>query len=303
MILAMKLLSFKYDGKTLFGPKVKKEEAVWDVQKIAEAVGEEGFPASIAEGVASGMDFIEQIRNLCEQAREHEEMDSLKYSFDAIEWLSPIPRTPKNVLCVGKNYADHASEMGGEGTPEKLMIFTKSPTAIAADEQTVSVHSSLTSQYDYEGELAVVIGKGGRNIPKQLAYDTIFGYTIANDLTARDLQAERKQFFLGKTLDGSCPLGPYIVTKDEIPNPHNLSIVTKVNDDVRQNGNTGSMSVPIDEIIEELSKYVALEPGDVILTGTPAGVGKGMTPPAYLKAGDTVKVSVEGIGTLVNYFK
>ncbi|VDG97238.1 4-hydroxyphenylacetate degradation bifunctional isomerase/decarboxylase [Lysinibacillus sphaericus] len=299
----MKLLSFKYDGKTLFGPKVKKEEAVWDVQKIAEAVGEQNFPASIVEGVASGMDFVEKIRNLCEKAHSHEDMDNFKYSFEAIEWLSPIPRTPKNVLGVGKNYADHASEMGDEGVPAKMMIFTKAPTAIAGDEQTLPIHEALTSQLDYEGELAVVIGKGGRNIPKQLAYDTIFGYTIANDLTARDLQAERKQFFLGKTLDGSCPLGPYIVTKDEIPNPHNLSIVTKVNDDVRQNGNTKSMIIPIDEIIEELSKFVTLEPGDVILTGTPAGVGKAMNPPTYLKAGDTVKVSVEGIGTLVNYFE
>ncbi len=299
---AMKLLSFKYDGKTLFGPKVKKEEAVWDVQRIAEELGADGFPSSLAEGVADGVDFIERIRSLCEQARTHEDAESFKYPFSAIEWLSPIPRTPKNVLCVGKNYADHANEMGG-GAPEKMMIFTKAPTAIAADEQTLSVHADVTEQLDYEGELAVVIGKGGRNIPKQLAYDYVFGYTIANDLTARDLQAERKQFFLGKTLDGSCPMGPYIVTKDEIPNPHNLSIVTKVNDEVRQNGNTKSMSIPIDGIIEELSRFVTLEPGDVILTGTPAGVGKGMNPPAYLKAGDTVKVSIEGIGTLVNDFE
>ena len=298
----MKLLSFKYDSKVLFGPKVKKEEAVWDVQKIAAALGEKDFPISLAAGVSSGMDFVERIRHLCEQARAHDEMDSFKYPFDAIEWLSPIPRTPKNVLCVGKNYADHASEMGGEGTPEKLMIFTKSPTAIAGDEQTLPVHASLTNQLDYEGELAIIIGKGGRNIPKQLAYDTVFGYTIGNDLTARDVQAERHQFFLGKTMDGSCPLGPYVVTKDEIPDPHNLSIVTKVNDDVRQNGNTKSMVIQIDEIIAELSKYVTLEPGDVILTGTPSGVGKAMNPPSYLKAGDTVKVSIEGIGTLVNYF-
>lgn len=251
----MKLLSFNYDNKVLFGPKVKKEEAVWDVQKIAKALGEQDFPTSLVEGVASGIDFVEQIRHLCEQAREHEDADSFKYSFEAVEWLSPIPRTPKNVFCVGKNYADHASEMGGDGVPEKLMVFTKSPTAIAADEQKLSVHANLTDQFDYEGELAVIIGKGGRNIPKQLAYDAIFGYTIGNDLTARDVQTERQQFFLGKTMDGSCPLGPYVVTKDEIPDPHNLSIVTKVNDEVRQNGNTNAMVIHIDEIIEELSKY------------------------------------------------
>ncbi len=192
--------------------------------------------------------------------------------------------------------------MGADAPPEKLMIFTKSPTAIAADEQDLSVHADVTENLDYEGELAVVISKGGRNIPKQLAYDYVFGYTIANDVTARDVQTAHGQFFLGKSLDGSCPMGPYIVTKDEMPNPQNLSVVTKVNDDVRQNGNTESMIFKIDELIAEISRFVTLEPGDVILTGTPAGVGKGMKPPSFLKKGDTVKVSIEGIGTLVKRF-
>jgi 2-keto-4-pentenoate hydratase/2-oxohepta-3-ene-1,7-dioic acid hydratase in catechol pathway len=298
----MKLLSFRYDGRTLFGPKVKKEDAVWDILAIAEAFGVTDFPQTITEGIASGLDFVEKVRKLAEQARADENPDQFKYAFTAIEWLSPIPRTPKNILCVGKNYADHAAEMGADAPPEKLMIFTKSPTAIAADEQDVSVHADVTDSLDYEGELAVVISKGGRNIPKQLAYDYIFGYTIANDVTARDVQAAHGQFFLGKSLDGSCPMGPYIVTKNEIPNPHNLSIVTKVNDEVRQNGNTASMIFKIDALIAEISRYVTLEPGDVILTGTPAGVGKGMTPPTFLKKGDTVKVSIESIGTLVNKF-
>ena len=298
----MKLLSFRYEGRTLFGPKVKKEDAVWDMLAIAEAFEDIDFPQTITEGIASGLDFVEKIRKLAEQARADENADRFKYAFTAIEWLSPIPRTPKNILCVGKNYADHAAEMGADAPPEKLMIFTKSPTAIAADEQDISVHADVTDSLDYEGELAVVISKGGRNIPKQLAYDYIFGYTIANDVTARDVQAAHGQFFLGKSLDGSCPMGPYIVTKNEIPNPHNLSVVTKVNDEVRQNGNTASMIFKIDELIAEISRYVTLEPGDVILTGTPAGVGKGMTPPTFLKQGDTVKVSIESIGTLVNKF-
>ncbi|MBE1555051.1 fumarylacetoacetate hydrolase family protein [Sporosarcina limicola] len=298
----MKLLSFRCKGKTLFGPKVKREEAVWDVLAIAEASGVTDFPQTITEGIAFGMDFVEKIRRLVEQAGKDENLDRFKYAFTAIEWLAPIPRTPKNVLCVGKNYADHAAEMGAEAPPEKMMIFTKSPTAIAADEQDLPIHEDVTNSLDYEGELAVVISKKGRNIPKQLAYDYIFGYTIANDITARDVQVAHKQFFLGKSLDGSCPMGPYIVTKNEIPDAHNLSIVTKVNDDVRQNGNTASMIFKIDELIAEISRYVTLEPGDVILTGTPAGVGKGMTPPMYLKKGDRVKVSIEGIGTLVNTF-
>ena len=242
------------------------------------------------------------MRKLVEQAEKDENPDRFKLQFTNIEWLAPIPRTPKNVICVGKNYADHAAEMGADAPPEKLMIFTKSPTAIAADEQDISVHADVTENLDYEGELAVVISKEGRNIPKQLAYDYVFGYTIANDVTARDVQTAHGQFFLGKSFDGSCPMGPYIVTKDEMPDPHNLSVVTKVNDDVRQNGNTETMIFKIDELIAEISRFVTLEPGDVILTGTPAGVGKGMNPPSFLKKGDTVKVSIEGIGTLSNRF-
>jgi 2-keto-4-pentenoate hydratase/2-oxohepta-3-ene-1,7-dioic acid hydratase in catechol pathway len=235
-----------------------------------------------------------------EAASQSENPEDFKHSFSEIEWLAPISRTPKNIIAIGKNYMDHAKEMGAEA-PEDLVVFTKAPTCIVADEATVPVHSDLTDSYDYEGELAVVIGKAGKSIPKQLAYDYVFGYTIANDLTARDIQSKHQQYFLGKSLEGSCPMGPYLVTKDEIPEAQDLSIVTKVNDEVRQNGNTENMIRRVDEIIAEVSKYIALEPGDVILTGTPAGVGKGFNPPKFLKAGDTVKVSIESIGTLVTH--
>lgn len=296
----MKLLSFKYEGRTLFGPKVKREEAVWDIVSVADYYGEEKFPRTIIDGMASGFEFVEKIRKLMTRA-EQDDLTNFKYSFTSIEWLAPIPRTPKNILCVGKNYTEHAAEMGGQA-PEKLMIFTKSPTTIAADETDLSIHQDVTNELDYEGELAIVISKEGRNIPKQLAYDHVFGYTIANDVTARNIQKERGQFFLGKSLDETCPMGPYVVTKDEIPNPNQLSIVTKVNDEVRQSSNTSYMIYNVEEIIAEVSRFVTLEPGDVILTGTPAGVGKGMTPPGYIQEGDVVKVSVEGIGTLVNRF-
>lgn len=297
----MKVLSFKYEGKTLFGPKVKREEAVWDIQAIAKHYEETRFPQTIIEGIASGLDFVEKIRQLVDRA-EQDALNDLKYSFTAIEWLSPIPRTPKNMICVGKNYVDHVTEMGDDTPPEKLMIFTKAPTAIAADEEDLPIHDDVTKNLDYEGELAIVISKEGRNIPTQLAYDHIFGYTIANDITARDIQTAHKQFFLGKSLDGSCPMGPYVVTKDEIPNPNQLSIVTKVNDEVRQSSQTDKMIYRVEDIVAEVSRFVTLEPGDVILTGTPAGVGKGMDPPTYLKEGDTVKISIEGIGTLSNRF-
>ncbi|WP_172369906.1 fumarylacetoacetate hydrolase family protein [Sporosarcina jiandibaonis] len=298
----MKLLSFQLEGQTLYGPKVKREEAVWDALALAIHYGDTSLPKTIIEGVSSGLDFVESIRKLVNRAEKDEYASEYKYSFSSIEWLAPIPRTPKNVICVGKNYFDHATEMGDEAAPEKLMIFTKSPTTIAADEQQLPIHAEVTENLDYEGELAVVICKRGHNIPKQLAYDYIFGYTIANDITARDIQTAHGQFFLGKSLNGTCPMGPYLVTKDELPNPNNLSIVTKVNDEIRQNSNTEAMMFKVDEIIAEISRFVTLEPGDIILTGTPAGVGKGMKPPVFLRKGDTVNISIEGIGTLSNQF-
>ncbi|WP_088005677.1 fumarylacetoacetate hydrolase family protein [Indiicoccus explosivorum] len=300
----MKLLSFRYQGEIRFGPKVKKEEAVWDVVKIQKELSPlKSFPEQLLDAISLGMEFVEQIRKLTEAAKQSDNPGQFKHSFSEIEWLAPIPRPPKNIICIGKNYEDHAKEMGADSAPDAVVVFTKSPTALAADDETVPVHRDLTDSYDYEGELAVVIGKAGRAIPKQLAYDYVFGYTIANDLTARDLQAKHQQFFLGKSLPGSCPMGPYLVTKDEIAPTQQLSIVTKVNDEVRQNGSTGNMIRAVDELISEVSKYVALEPGDILLTGTPAGVGKGFNPPKFLKAGDTVKVSVEGIGTLVTHFE
>ncbi|MEK4228474.1 fumarylacetoacetate hydrolase family protein [Solibacillus sp. FSL H8-0538] len=299
----MKMLSFKLNEQVKFGPKVKREEAVWDVVEIQQQLQVlPSFPSTIIDGISLGFDFVEQIRKLVDAAQKAENGDRFKCAFTEIEWLSPIPRTPKNILCVGKNYDEHAKEMGAEKAPEDIMVFTKSPTAIAADEATLPIHAEKTSTLDYEGELAVVIGKRGKDIPKGMAFDYVFGYTIGNDITARELQEKHKQYFLGKSLEGTCPLGPYLVTKDEIPDPHALSVVTKVNGEVRQNGSTKDMMFSVGDIVSILSQHVTLEPGDVILTGTPAGVGKGMNPPVYLKAGDEVKISIEGIGTLANRF-
>lgn len=300
----MKILSFRNNDEIRFGPKVKREEAVWDVLAIQKELNVlPSFSTTIVEGMTYGFEFVEQMRKLVEAAEKSDNAAQFKLSFTTIEWLAPIPRTTKNIICVGKNYDEHAIEMGLGNAPKDLFVFTKAPTAIAADEQVLSVHANVTDSLDYEGELAVVIGKKGKDIPAALAFDYVFGYTIANDISARDLQDKHKQFFLAKSLDGACPMGPYLVTKDEIPNPQNLTVVTKVNDEVRQNGTTKDMVHPVEEIIVEISKLVTLEPGDVILTGSTSGVGHGLTPPQYLKAGDSVKVSIEGIGTLANTFE
>ena len=220
--------------------------------------------------------------------------------------MSPIPVPRKNVFCVGRNYAEHIAE--GEraqnvkiGVTEHPVYFTKPSTAVVPPDGDVLIFPSLSEAVDYEVELAVVIGKPGRNIAKEDAYEHIFGYTILNDITARDIQRRHGgQYFKGKALDGSCPIGPWIMTADEIPDPHNLSIGLTVNGETRQDGHTSDMIFDIPTLIASLSEGLTLEPGDIIATGTPSGVGYAMTPPAFLKAGDTVVCEISGIGALRN---
>ena len=217
---------------------------------------------------------------------------------ESLQYASPI-KPNKNIFCIGKNYAAHAREFDGT-PPENMIVFTKAPTTVIGHGQPIPLHEGVTNELDYEGELAVVIGKKGKAISRDEAEDYIFGYTILNDITARDLQARHQQFFLGKSLDGTCPIGPWIVTKDEAGDARDLEIETKVNGEVRQHARTSLFLFPIDEIIATLSKGMTLEPGDIIATGTPAGVGKGFKPPRYLKDGDVIEICVESIGTLVN---
>ncbi|WP_226658610.1 fumarylacetoacetate hydrolase family protein [Pseudalkalibacillus hwajinpoensis] len=222
-------------------------------------------------------------------------------SVDGIQILAPITRPAKNIFCVGKNYRDHAIEMGSEkDIPLHPMIFTKAPTTVSAPNRVLTFDNELSETLDYEGELAVVIGKKGKGIKMDDAMDYVFGYTIINDLTARDLQKKHGQFFIGKSLDDSCPMGPVVLHTSAVPDPHALTIVTKVNGEVRQNGNTSNFIFTIPELIHVLSKGMTLEPGDIIATGTPAGVGKGFNPPNYLMDGDVIEINIEGIGTLRN---
>lgn len=211
--------------------------------------------------------------------------------------LAPIPRPRKNVFCVGRNYEEHAKERGADA-PEVPVFFTKAPTTVVGPDARVP-YPSCTSQFDYEGELAVIIGRRGRNIPKEAAYDYVFGYTIANDLTARDLQKRHMQWFRGKSLDATCPMGPWIVTRDELPSIADLHLETRVNGEVRQSSSTALMIFDVPTLIAVLSDGMTLEPGDIILTGTPAGVGAALG--KLLAPGDRVDVSIEGIGSLTTY--
>jgi len=209
------------------------------------------------------------------------------------------PLHPGQILCIGKNYADHAAEMKSS-VPEFPLIFAKLPGCIIGTNEPIRWRRAITSQVDWEGELVVVIGKTAKHITEDQAYDHIFGYTIANDVTARDLQNRDGQWARAKGMDYFCPLGPAIVTRDEIADPHNLTISTYVNDEQVQNSSTGLQMRRIPELVAYLSQTFTLRPGDLILTGTPSGVGAGMKPPRFLEHGMRVRVEIDGLGVLEN---
>lgn len=290
----MKFVSAVRKGDHFIG--VVKDDAVINVSALAASTGKK-IAQTLLEGIQQGEEFTSAVHDLVNQG----EAADFTYPLEEIQLLAPIPRPSKNVFCIGKNYRDHAIEMGSEADiPEDIMVFSKVPTSVIGHGERIPSHSKVTDQLDYEGELAVVIGKTGTGISKTEAMDYVFGYTIINDITARDLQQKHKQFLLGKSLNGTCPMGPWIVHHSEISNPENLMIETKVNGEVRQKGNTSDFIFDIRTMIVELSKGMTLEAGDIIATGTPAGVGKGMKPPVFLKAGDTIEITIEGIGTLRN---
>jgi len=222
--------------------------------------------------------------------------------------LAPIPRPPKNVFCVGKNYHEHAKEFAGSGfdggakdvVPPFPVVFSKPHTAIIATGEPILGHLDPTGGLDYEGELGVVIGKAGRGITKAEALSHVFGYTIINDVTARHLQKRHSQWILGKGLDSFCPMGPAILTADEVPDPGALTLTTWVNGEQRQHAPISDLIFDIPTLIEAISAAITLEPGDVIATGTPAGVGIGFSPPRFLASGDVVRIEVPGIGVLEN---
>jgi 2-keto-4-pentenoate hydratase/2-oxohepta-3-ene-1,7-dioic acid hydratase in catechol pathway len=211
-----------------------------------------------------------------------------------------VPLRPGKIICIGRNYAEHAKETGSD-VPKAPIIFAKFPSALIAHNEIITWSEAVTTQVDWEGELAVVIGKKAKNVSEADAFKYVFGYTIANDVSARDLQLRLDaQWTRGKSLDTFCPLGPWLVTADEISDPHHLSVKTTVSGELRQDGNTKDFIFNIPTLISYCSRMFTLEPGDLILTGTPPGVGEGMKPPVYLKEGDVVQIEIEGIGTLTN---
>ena len=290
----MRLATYRADGAPRLG--VVRGEQIIDVAALPGFAGTTDMLSLIDQGA----DGLARLRDALAHASDTQlrQAGALHALADA-RLLAPIPRPRKNIFCLGQNFADHAAEHGA--APSDVPIFfSKAPTTVSGPNDPIVIDPAISDHIDWEVELAIIMGRAGKNISAAQALDHIFGYTVLNDVTARDLQRKHKQWFKGKSLDGSCPMGPWIVTADEIPDPHALSLRLRVNGVVKQEANTRLLIHNLRAIIEGLSAGLTLEPGDIIATGTPAGVGDARNPPEYLQPGDLVEAEVDGIGTLRN---
>ncbi|HEX5957752.1 MAG TPA: fumarylacetoacetate hydrolase family protein [Hyphomicrobiaceae bacterium] len=282
----MKLMAFEKGTATALG--LVEGETVLDLGASGDAV-----PTDLLRLIAAGPSALEAIKSSAARAPA-----SARLALSAIKPALPIARPPK-FICVGLNYALHAKE-GGHPMPTYPSFFLRVPTSLTAPGAPV-IKPKCSIQLDYECELAIVIGKGGRHIPEKTALEHVFGYTLFNDVSVRDYQRKTTQWTAGKNFDSTGPVGPWVVTPDELPpGASGLRIQTRVNGEIMQDSNTADMIFDTVKLIAILSEFMTLEPGDMIATGTPSGVAHARKPPAWMKAGDTVEVELEGIGVLRN---
>ena len=279
----MKLVTFTQSGSTRIG--ILDNDAVVDLSVAAP-----DLPTDM-------LAFLEAGGPALQTAKQAAGNTAARLALADVKLEAPIRRPPK-ILAVGLNYKDHIAETGRD-TPEFPMIFNKQSTAVTGPTDVIHL-PRVSDKLDYEGELGVVIGRRCRHVPKNRAAEVIVGYTIVNDVSVRDWQRRVPTFTMGKSFDTHCPLGPCIVTADEIGDPHGLELQTWVNGETRQHSNTRELLFDCFDLVEHLSTAFTLEPGDIISTGTPGGVGAAMKPPQFLKAGDVVKISIAKIGTLEN---
>jgi 2-keto-4-pentenoate hydratase/2-oxohepta-3-ene-1,7-dioic acid hydratase in catechol pathway len=294
----MRFVTFRKNGRVSPGVLCGDDQVV-DLGS-AEAARLNIPSQSLTAVIAAGPSAQAAVRALLDAAPH-----AALLALEDLELLAPIPRPAKNIFCVGRNYVDHVKEGAiaratSAVLPKVPQFFTKPPTAVIGPGASIRVDPELTAELDYEIELGVIIGAGGRDIRSSAAFDHVFGYTIINDVTARDLQRSHEQWFKGKALDTTCPLGPWIVTKDEIAAPEELELTLTVNGEIRQHARCSQMIFDIPTIIASLSAGLSLEAGDIIATGTPAGVGFSFKPPRFLNDGDTVVTRIKGIGQLAN---
>ena len=300
----MKLLTYKtQDADPRLG--FIHNNQVIDMQDFGE-ISNFPLPNDMLELIDMGFEIIPEITEMIAETPENF-FEEIAYEMDEVTILAPIEKPRKNIIGIGLNYTEHVAESARTldttgKLPSKPIIFSKPPTTVTATNTEIIKNTKLTSQLDWECELAVIISKKGKYVPKSEALDYVFGYTVINDISARDCRREG-QWIVSKGQDTFAPMGPVIVTKDEIENPHNLNLSLKVNGVEKQNSNTQFMLFNINDLIEDLSTVFTLEPGDIIATGTPAGVGAGREPQEWLHDGDVVEATVEGIGTIVNTIK
>ncbi len=264
------------------------------------------LPSTMLELIDMGIEIVEELNDMVAET-EPAFFDEISFTLEEVTFLAPIPKPRKNIIGIGLNYTEHVAESARTldttgKLPQKPIIFSKPPTTVTATNTEIIKNTKLTEQLDWEVELAVVIGKKGKYVPKAEAMDYVFGYTVINDISARDCRREG-QWIVSKGQDTFAPMGPILVTKDEISNPHNLNLSLKVNGIEKQNSNTKFLLFNINDLIEDLSTVFTLEPGDIIATGTPSGVGAGRNPQEWLYDGDVIECTVEGIGTIVNTVK
>ncbi|HUH25044.1 MAG TPA: fumarylacetoacetate hydrolase family protein [Flavobacterium sp.] len=300
----MKLLTYLTSDNEQRAAFVHNHKAV-DLEDFGELTNFP-LPNTLLELIDMGIEVIEEINSLIEDTSETD-LNEISYNLDEIQILAPIPKPRKNIIGIGLNYSEHVAESARTldttgKLPQKPIIFSKPPTTVTGPNTNVLLNTHLTKQLDWEVELAVVMGKKGKYVSKENALDYVFGYTIINDISARDCRREG-QWIVSKGQDTFAPMGPFLVTKDEIENPHNLNISLKLNGIEKQNSNTQFMLFNVNDLIEDLSIVFTLEAGDIIATGTPAGVGAGRNPQEWMKDGDVMECFIEGIGTLTNTIK
>jgi 2-keto-4-pentenoate hydratase/2-oxohepta-3-ene-1,7-dioic acid hydratase in catechol pathway len=296
----MKYLSFRHDGRSLAGGWLPA--GVMDLAQAARLAGESADLSSVLAIVRGGEGAQAAVSRLLSRAGD---FPQALLSHEQVQLMAPIAQPVRNPFCVGRNYLDHAKEgftsRGMEvKLPEVPQFFSKATHAVCGPNDDVRLDPRVTRRFDYEVELAVVLGRGGRDIAAEHAAGHIFGYMVANDFTARDLQRRHDQWFKGKSLDTTLPLGPWLVTADEIGDPGTLELTLSVNGEERQRAHVRQMIFDVPTLIASLSAGLTLEAGDIIITGTPAGVGFAMNPPQYLRGGDVVVSRIDRIGVLSN---
>jgi 2-keto-4-pentenoate hydratase/2-oxohepta-3-ene-1,7-dioic acid hydratase in catechol pathway len=300
----MKLLTYKtQDTEPRLG--FIHNNQVIDMEDFGE-ISNLPLPNDMLDLIDMGFEIIEEITEMVAETPENF-FEEISYELSEVTLLAPIEKPRKNIIGIGLNYTEHVAESARTldttgKLPQKPIIFSKPPTTVTATNTSIVKNTKLTEQLDWEVELAVIIGKKGKYVANAEAMDYVFGYTVINDISARDCRREG-QWIVSKGQDTFAPMGPYLVTKDEIENPHNLNLSLKLNGVEKQNSNTKFLLFNINDLIEDLSNVFTLEPGDIIATGTPAGVGAGRSPQEWMYDGDVVEATVEGIGTITNTVK